>query len=82
MRQRLAPGHDPGLYPVQPWVSGVFAGAGALRSTADDLLRFLDAWQGKRNTSLSAAMTSALVVRRHTHRQNQDAAAGWFVLDA
>ena len=82
MRQRLVPGHDPGLYPVPPWVSGAFAGAGALRSTADDLLRFLDAWQGKHNTSLSAAKATALVVRRHTNQQDQDAVAGWFVLDA
>jgi serine-type D-Ala-D-Ala carboxypeptidase/endopeptidase len=67
---------------VPPWVSGVFAGAGALRSTAEDLLRFLDAWQGKRNTSLNAAMAGALAVRGHTNQQDQDAAAGWFVLDA
>ena len=82
MRQRLAPGHDPGLYPVPPWVSGIFAGAGALRSTANDLLRFMDAWQGAGNSNLSVAMASALAVRRHTNHQDQDAAAGWFVLDA
>ena len=81
MRERLAPGHDPGLYPVPAWQGGIFAASGALRSTANDLLRFLDAWQGERNTSLGAAMASALAVRRHTNQLDQDAAAGWFVLD-
>ncbi len=38
---RLAPGHDEGYSPAKPWDSDVFAGAIALRSTADDMLTYL-----------------------------------------
>lgn len=38
---RLVPGHDVSGNPVSPWHLGVFTPAGGLRSTADDLLRFL-----------------------------------------
>ena len=41
-KRRLAPGHAGGK-PVWNWDIPVIAGAGALRSTADDLLRFLAA---------------------------------------
>ncbi|MBI5433061.1 MAG: serine hydrolase [Planctomycetes bacterium] len=42
-RARLAQGHDDALKPVPNWELPTFAGAGALRSTANDLLRFLAA---------------------------------------
>jgi CubicO group peptidase (beta-lactamase class C family) len=43
-RARLAPGHNPSGEPVPNWdLSEAFAGAGALRSTADDMLTFLAA---------------------------------------
>ncbi|MEA2267786.1 MAG: hypothetical protein QOC64_396 [Solirubrobacteraceae bacterium] len=42
-RPRLAPGHSRRGRPVAPWHLPTLAGAGALRSTADDLLRFLGA---------------------------------------
>ena len=38
MQQRLARGHDASLAPVANWDFSAFAGAGALRSTANDLL--------------------------------------------
>ena len=83
MRDRLSPGHDPGLYPVPSFEhSAILAGAGGLRSTANDLLRFLDTWQGNARKGLGAAMASALAVRRHTDHQDVRAAAGWFVSDA
>ncbi len=37
------PGHDEAGRPVPPWTFDAFAPAGALRSTADDMLAFLDA---------------------------------------
>ena len=39
----LAIGHDDALDPVPPWCFGTMASAGALRSSAADLLLFLDA---------------------------------------
>ena len=43
LRDRLAPGHDPGGRRVANWDVTALAGAGALRSTADDMLTFLAA---------------------------------------
>jgi CubicO group peptidase (beta-lactamase class C family) len=42
-RERLAPPHDWRGEPASSWDLPAFAGAGALRSTADDVLRFLAA---------------------------------------
>jgi CubicO group peptidase (beta-lactamase class C family) len=39
------------------------AGAGALRSTANDMMRFLDACQGRRKTDLSPAIANLPQVR-------------------
>ncbi len=41
-----ATGHDDGFDPVPPWRFDALAGAGALRSTALDLLRFMEALGG------------------------------------
>jgi D-alanyl-D-alanine-carboxypeptidase/D-alanyl-D-alanine-endopeptidase len=79
MRQRLVPGHDFDLQKAPNWDLPTFAGAGALRSTANDLFRFLDACQGRRQTSLAPAMATLLNVRRQTDRADVYAAAGWFV---
>lgn len=80
MRQRLVPGHDLDLHKVPNWDMPALAGAGALRSTANDLFRFLDACQGRRQSNLAAAMASLLNVRRQTDRANLYVAAGWFVV--
>ena len=42
MKERLARGHDASLAPVANWDFSALAGAGALRSTANDLFKFLD----------------------------------------
>jgi CubicO group peptidase (beta-lactamase class C family) len=41
--RRFLQGHDDRLRPVRPWDTAVFAGAGALRSTASDVLTLLEA---------------------------------------
>jgi serine-type D-Ala-D-Ala carboxypeptidase/endopeptidase len=82
MRARLAPGHDPAFYPFPAFDLPTLAGSGALRSTANDLMSFLDACQGRRETSLKLALASLLKVRRETGRLDQHAAEGWFVEDA
>ena len=79
MRQRLTPGHNASLQKVPNWDLPAVAGAGALRSTANDLLRFLDAGQGRVQTELAAAFASLLDVRRQTDTPREYAAAGWFV---
>lgn len=77
MKQRLAVGHAYGLEPTPNWDLGALGAAGALRSTANDLLRLLEATLGYNKTPLAPAMSAMLKVRR-------DAAPGtvalaWFV---
>jgi len=43
MQARLATGHDPALNPVANWDLPTLAGAGALRSTVNDMLKFVAA---------------------------------------
>jgi len=66
MRARLAVGHNAELKPVPNWDIPTLAGAGALRSSANDLLTFLAANLGYTKTPLAAAMASMLAVRRPT----------------
>tara|TARA_R110000868_G_scaffold55283_4_gene171953 strand:- start:705 stop:914 length:210 start_codon:yes stop_codon:yes gene_type:complete len=56
-----------------------FAGAGAFRSTANDLTLFLDACLSHKKTHLSAAFTAMLNVRQTTDIPSTVAACGWFV---
>jgi CubicO group peptidase (beta-lactamase class C family) len=79
MQARLTPGHNTSLKTVSNWDIPTLEGAGALRSTANDLVRFLDAAQGRVKTPLAAAFASLLDVRRQTDTDQKVAAAGWFV---
>jgi D-alanyl-D-alanine-carboxypeptidase/D-alanyl-D-alanine-endopeptidase len=66
MRARLATGHNASLEPVKNWDLPTLAGAGALRSTANDMLRFLAATLGYTDSSLAPAMAAMLKERRPT----------------
>jgi CubicO group peptidase (beta-lactamase class C family) len=61
---RFATGHDQARRPVAAWDMPTFAGAGALRSTAGDLLTFLAAELGFTETPLKAAMAAQTLPRR------------------
>jgi serine-type D-Ala-D-Ala carboxypeptidase/endopeptidase len=62
MLRNLAPGHS-GIVQVPNWDLGpAFAGAGALRSSARDLLQYVAANMGLVPTDLYAAMTNAHVI--------------------
>jgi serine-type D-Ala-D-Ala carboxypeptidase/endopeptidase len=65
-KARLAVGHNDKLKPVPNWDIPALAGAGALRSSANDLLTFLGANLGLVQSSLASAMASMLSVRRPT----------------
>ena len=64
MRKNLALGHDESGEVVPNWDVPTFAGAGALRSNADDMLAFLDANLREPSTPLEAAMRSSQQARR------------------
>jgi len=80
LRLHATPGHDQKLARVRNWtLPATFAAAGAFRSTANDLLRFLEAAMAVKRTSLSAAFAEMLRVQRPADQPNTNAAAGWFV---
>jgi CubicO group peptidase (beta-lactamase class C family) len=79
MQQRLAHGHNANLEPVANWDIPTLAGAGALRSSANDLVKFLEACLGNKPSPLEAAMATMLGQRHPTERPRVEVAHGWFV---
>lgn len=59
MRARFAPGHDVMGKEVNGWDFDALAGAGAIRSTTNDMLRYLKANMGLAQSPLAAAMKLA-----------------------
>lgn len=81
-RARLAPGHTTALEPESNWDIPTLAGAGALRSTAHDMLLFLSANLGFTQTPLAAAMEfERTAVRRPTDMPGVQVALGWHILE-
>lgn len=78
-KARLAPGHNAQLQRVANWDLPTLAGAGALRSTANDLLTFLSANLGLTKSPLAPAMASMLKTRRPTTTPGTEIALGWHV---
>ena len=70
LKKRLAAGHIAGQKPAPDLDFPIFfanaglAGAGSLRSTANDMLKFLGAFLGTRKTPLAPAMAAMLETRR------------------
>ena len=64
MEQRMATGHNAMLAPVANSELTTLAGAGALRSSANDMLTFLEAFLGYKESPLAPAMKAMLDVRR------------------
>jgi serine-type D-Ala-D-Ala carboxypeptidase/endopeptidase len=66
MKQRMATGHTGMLAPIvkQGIPLPTLAGAGALRSSANDMLTFLEAFLGYKESPLAPAMKAMLEVRR------------------
>jgi serine-type D-Ala-D-Ala carboxypeptidase/endopeptidase len=81
LRSRLATGHDAAGNAVTNWDLPTLAGAGALRSTANDLLQFLAAHQGWRQSTLAAAMRTSQTRQRQTDNPNLAIGLGWHILN-
>jgi D-alanyl-D-alanine-carboxypeptidase/D-alanyl-D-alanine-endopeptidase len=84
MKQRLAVGHHVvGLQTVDNWGFGVpLEAAGAIRSTANDLLKFLAVNLNYTKTPLATAMHAMLDVRRPSGTPNLEIALGWHIYTA
>jgi len=78
MEQRMAIGHNAMLAPVANWDLPTLAGAGALRSSANDMLTFLEAFLGYRESPLAPAMRAMLDVRRPMGKI--EIGLAWFLL--
>lgn len=80
MRDRLAQGHDKSLRPTSNWDLAALAGAGALRSTANDLLKFMRATcLSDTDAPLRSAIDLLLQTRRAVRFPDLEQALGWFV---
>ncbi len=80
MRERLAQGHFSNLEPASNWDLPTLGGAGALRSTANDLLKFMKATcLTEAGAPLRPAIDLLLRTRRPTDIANMKVALGWFV---
>jgi serine-type D-Ala-D-Ala carboxypeptidase/endopeptidase len=83
MRSRIAQGHNVNLERRPLWDLPTLAGAGAVRSTANDLVVFLEACLGQRQTPLGPALAKLLEIRRQIDRQYGEHAIevelGWFI---
>lgn len=88
MKGRLAVGHKEtsrtsenryGLMEVPNWDIPTLSGAGALRSTANDMLTFLAAYLGYVETPLAGAMADQLSIRRPSNGVDFEVGYGWRV---
>lgn len=80
MKAHLAIGHNGAGVEVANWDLPTFAGAGALRSTTNDMLTFLAANLGFVKTPLAQAMADEVSIRRPTGSPNMEIAYAWHVL--
>jgi serine-type D-Ala-D-Ala carboxypeptidase/endopeptidase len=76
---KLAVGHNEVLQAVPNWDDRTLAGAGSLRSSANDLLTFLAAQLRKADAPLASAMTAMLAVRKPTGTPDLDIGLGWHI---
>lgn len=79
LERRFAAGHSGDLVTVSRWDLTSLAGAGALRSSANDMAKFLAAAMGYTKTPLAGAFQTLLSVSRPTGQPFIDNALGWEV---
>ncbi len=80
LRARLAPGHDAEGHVVPNWDLPTLAGAGALRSTAADLLTFLAANLDSSANPLARALRQTHVSRRSAGSATMTIGLAWHIL--
>ncbi len=80
MKQRMATGHSAMLAPVPAWDFSALAGAGALRSSVNDLLTFLEAFLSYRESAHAPAMKAMLETRRTVGTTKFEVGLGWNLL--
>jgi len=76
-KKRLAPGYNAALKPVKNWDFGVLAGCGAVRSTVNDMLKFVAANLELTDTPLKAAMRRMRSVKKETDMPGVEIGMAW-----
>jgi CubicO group peptidase (beta-lactamase class C family) len=77
-RQRLAPPYDTALQPVKNWDFPTLAGCGGIRSTADDMLKFVQVGIAEDEAPVTQAMKLAFK-KRHTMKDGLAIGLGWHI---
>jgi D-alanyl-D-alanine-carboxypeptidase/D-alanyl-D-alanine-endopeptidase len=80
MSSRLAAGHSAGLTPEKNWDLGALAGAGAIRSTVNDMIKYVGAYMELKPSPLSAAMEMAQQDRNDATGPNLRIGLAWHLL--
>ena len=76
MRERLAKPYDETLTPAHNWDIATISGAGALRSDANDMLKFVAA---ELDAATFPAMADTQTARNHGNSEKIDLGLGWFI---
>jgi CubicO group peptidase (beta-lactamase class C family) len=77
LRARLARGHDQLGKPAPNWEFQVYDGAGGLRSTANDLLKYVSANLGLMPSSVTPLREQTHVIRHKGTSTHGDTAMAW-----
>ncbi len=80
MKKRLATGHNEALEVVKNWDIPTLAGAGALRSTTEDMVKFIRAYLNDSYPALAKPMALQLESRTAAGQPNLSIALGWHKL--
>ena len=80
MQARLATGHNSVRLPVANWDLPTLAGAGALRSTVNDMLKFVAANMGLNKSPLSAVLQKTHQSQHDTGVPGLEVGLGWHIL--
>lgn len=81
MKARMAQGFNAEGTPMHLWDLPTLAGAGALRSTANDMLKFLAASLDSSSVPLGKVLTQSRMSRRNADRPGNRIGLGWHLVD-
>ncbi len=79
LKKRLAAGHNMGLEEVSNWDIPTMAGAGAIRSTANDMLKFVAANLGLKKSNLLPVMHKTHMARVDTTVPDMKIGLAWHI---
>lgn len=79
-KMNLAIGHNEKRKPTKNWDFQVLAGAGAIRSTVSDMMKFINAYLNSPKTELSSAMEKSLTIYGKSDSPNVNIALGWHTI--